>query len=100
MIFDMVIYVTLINLTELECILLLLLLKSNLFLCLFVLESLTLDKSKLYFVDMKTSKNSFIANVNVYRYSNLIKTDNHFRTNCCLFINLKQNRFEIKKNTV
>ena len=38
----------------------------------------------------------FIANVNVYRYSNLIKTDKYFRTNCCLGINLKQNRFEIK----
>ena len=44
MIFDMVMYVTLINLTEMECILLLL--KSCLFLCLRVLESLTLDKSK------------------------------------------------------
>ena len=44
MVFYMVIYVTLINLTEMECILLLL--KSCLFLCLFVLESLTLDKSK------------------------------------------------------
>ena len=44
MIFDIVIYVSLINLTEMECILLLL--KSCLFLCLFVLESLTLDKSK------------------------------------------------------
>ena len=44
MIFDMVINVTLINLTEMECILLLL--KSCLFLCLCVLVSLTLDKSK------------------------------------------------------
>ena len=42
--FDMVIYVTLINLTEMES--LLLLLKSCLFLCICVLESLTLDKSK------------------------------------------------------
>ena len=91
----MVIYVTLMNLTEMECILLLLLLKSNPFVCLCVLESLTLDKSKLYFVEMKTSKNCFIEKVNVYRYSNFIKTDNHFRTNCCLVINLKQNRFEI-----
>ena len=74
---------------------LLILLKSNLCLCL--LESLTLDKSKLYFVELKTSKNCFIANVNVYRYGNLIRTDNYFRINCCLFINLKQNRFEIKK---
>ena len=98
MIFDMVIYVTLINLTEMECILLqlLLLLKSCLFLCLCVLESLTLDKSKLNFVEMETSKNCFIANVNVYRYSNLIKTDNYFRTQYCLVINFKQNRFEIK----
>ena len=44
MIFVMVIYITLINLTELECILLLL--KSCLFFCLCVLEYLTLDKSK------------------------------------------------------
>ena len=44
MIFVMVIYVTLINMTEMECILLLL--KSCLFLCLCVLEYLTLDKSK------------------------------------------------------
>ena len=76
MIFDMVIYVTLINLTELECILLLLL-NSHLFLCSRVLESLTLDKSKLYFVEMKTSNICYIANVNVYRYSNLIKPDNY-----------------------
>ena len=44
MIFDMVIYVTLINWTTMECILLLL--KSCLFLCLFVLEPLTLDQSQ------------------------------------------------------
>ena len=94
MIFDMVIYVTLINLTEMECTLLLL--KSCLFLYLCVLESLTLDKSKWYLVEMKTLKKIFIANVNVYRYSNLIKTDRYFRTNYCLVIHLKQNRFEIK----
>ena len=41
-------------------------------------------------------KKVVIANVNVYRYSNLIKTDKYFRTNCCLGINLKQKRFEIK----
>ena len=29
-------------------------------------------------------------------YSNLIKTDKYFRTNCCLVINLKQNGFDIK----
>ena len=44
MIFDMVIYVTLINLTEIAC-MLLLLLNSYLSLCLCVLESLFLDKS-------------------------------------------------------
>ena len=37
-----------------------------------------------------------IVNVNVYRYSNLIKTDKYFRTHCCLVINLKQTRFDIK----
>ena len=42
MIFDMVIYVTLINLRVMECILLLP--KSYRFVCLCVLESLTLDK--------------------------------------------------------
>ena len=51
MIFVLVIYVTLINLTDMECILLLL--KSCLFLCLCVFESLTLDNSKSYFVEMK-----------------------------------------------
>ena len=62
----MVVYVTLINLTEMNSS------SSNttkehLFLCLCVLKSLTLDKSKLYFVEMKTSKNCcFVANVNVY----------------------------------
>ena len=45
---------------------------------------------------MKTSKHCFIANVNVYRYSNLIKLIIYFRTNCCSVINLKQNRLEIK----
>ena len=49
MIFDMVIYVTLINLTEMECILLLLLLKNYLFLCLCVLESLTFGQIKIVF---------------------------------------------------
>ena len=41
-------------------------------------------------------KKIFSGNVNVYRYSYLIKTDKYFRTNCCLVINLKRNRFEIK----
>ena len=46
-------------------------------------------------MEMKLKK-IFIAHVNVYRYSNLIKTDKYFRTDCCLVINLKDNRFEIK----
>ena len=48
--------------------------------CLCVLEFFTLGQ---------------IKNVNVYRYSNFLKTDTYFRTNCFLVINLKQNRFEI-----
>ena len=44
MIFDMVIYATLINLTAMECVLLLL--KGCLILCRCVSESLTLDNSK------------------------------------------------------
>ena len=43
MIFDMFMYVTLIDLTEMECILLILKMSTSLFM---VLESLTLDKSK------------------------------------------------------
>ena len=45
-------------------------------------------------------KKILIANVNVYGYSYLIKTDKYFRTNCCFVINLKQNRVEIKINTI
>ena len=44
MIFDMVTFFFLVNLIEMECFLLLL--KSCLFLCLCLLEPLTLDKSK------------------------------------------------------
>ena len=90
MIFDMVIYVTLINLTPMECIRLLL--KSCLFLCLCVKEPLTFEKTPDISWSYKLKK-IFIANVNVYTCSNLIKTDKYFRTKCCLVINLKQNRF-------
>ena len=94
MIFYMVIYVTLINLTEMECFLLLLLKR---YLCLFMcFRIFNFGQIKTIFCEMKISNNFFIANVNVYRYSDLIKTLNHFRTNRCLVINLKQNRFEIK----
>ena len=51
---------------------------------------------KMIFRVDENLKNCFIANVKVYRHNNLIKTDIYFRTNCCLAINLKQNRFEIK----
>ena len=86
MIFDMVIYVTLINLTEMECILLII--KCCLFLCL-------CEQIKMIFHGDENLKKIFLANANVYRYSNLIKTDKYFRTNCCLVINIKQKRFEI-----
>ena len=54
------------------------------------------EQIKMIFRGDENIKKFFIANVNVYRYSRLIKTDKYFRTNCCLVINLKQNRFEIK----
>ena len=53
-------------------------------------------KIKMIFCGDENFKKFFIANVNVYRYSNFIKNDNYFRTNCWLVMNLKQNRFEIK----
>ena len=55
---------------------------------------------KMIFHGDANLKKYFITNVNVYRYSNLIKTDKYFRTNCGLVINVKQNRFEIKYNTI
>ena len=51
---------------------------------------------KMIFRGDENLKKIFISNVNVYRYNNFIKTVKYFRTNCCLVINLKQNRFEIK----
>ena len=51
---------------------------------------------KMIFRGDENFKKIFITNVNVYRYSNLIKTDKYFRTNCCLVKKLKQNGFEIK----
>ena len=65
----------------------------SLFMCFRIFN---LNKSKGYFVEMKTSNICYIANVNVYKYSILIKTDNYFRTNSWLVINLKQCRSEIK----
>ena len=94
MIFSMVIYVTLINLTIIECILLLLL-KSYLFLNLCVLESLTLEKSNDILWRRKLQK--FAVNVNFYRYINLKKTNNYLRTNCCIVINLKNTCLKLNK---
>ena len=42
-------------------------------------------------------KKIFIANVNVYRCSNLIKTDKYFRTNCCLAININKTALKLNK---
>ena len=44
---------------------------------------------KMIFRGDANLKKTFIENVNVYRYSNLIRTDKYFRTNCCLVIDLK-----------
>ena len=51
-------------------------------------------KIKMIFRGHENFKKIFIVYENVYRYSNLIKTDNYFKTNCSL--DLKQNRFELK----
>ena len=59
-------------------------------------RTFTFKQIKIYLVEMNTSNICNIANVNVCRYSYLIKPYNYFRTNCCLVINLNQNRFEIK----
>ena len=64
MIFDMVIYVTLINLTEMECILLLL--KSCLFLCVCAFEfNFDFGQIKMIIRGDENFKKVFIANVNV-----------------------------------
>ena len=50
----------------------------------------------MIFCEDENLKKYFIANVNVYRYSNLKKADKYLRTNCCHIVDIKQNRFEIK----
>ena len=42
---------------------------------------------KMIFCGDENLKKIFIAKVNVYRYSHLIKTDKYFKTNCCFVIN-------------
>ena len=72
-------------------------LSNSLFMCFRIFN---FGQIKLIFRGDENLKKIFIANVNVYRNSYLIKTYKYFRTNCCLVINLKQNRFEIKLNTI
>ena len=62
----------------------------SLFMC---FKIFNLGQIKMIFRGDKNLKNIF-SNVNVHRYSNLIKK--MIRINCCLVINLKQNGFEIK----
>ena len=62
----------------------------------YVFRSFNSGQIKINFRGDENLKKIFIANVNVYRYSNLIKTNKYFRTICCLVNNLKQNRFDIK----
>ena len=68
-------------------------LSNSLFMCFRIFN---FEQIKMIFRGDETLKIIFIANVNVYRNSYLIKTYKYFRTNYCLVINLKQNRFEIK----
>ena len=68
----------------------------SLFMCLRIFY---FGQIKMIFRGDENFKKIFIANVNVYKYSNLIKTDKYFRTNCSFVINLKQNTFEMKLNT-
>ena len=65
----------------------------SLFMCFRIIN---LVQIKMIFRGDENLKKIFTANVNVYRYSNLIKTEKYFRTNCCLVISLKQNMVEIK----
>ena len=65
MIFDMVIYVTLINLAEMECILLLL--KNCLVLCLCFFRIFNFGQIKMILCGDENLKKIFIANVNVYK---------------------------------
>ena len=67
MIFDMIIYVTSINLTEMECILLLLF-KSYLFLFM-CFRIFNFGQIKMIFCGNENFKKCFIANINDYRYS-------------------------------
>ena len=56
----------------------------SLFMCFRILN---FGQIKKMFRGDENLKKVFIANVNVYGYSNLIKTEKYFKTNCCLVIN-------------
>ena len=66
----------------------------SLFMC---FRHFNFGQTKMIFCGDENLKNCFIANVNVYRYSNLIPTDNYFRTNCCLIINLNKTVLKLNK---
>ena len=91
----MVIYVTLINLTE-KGLYSSTVTKEISIALLMSFEILNFGKSQYYFVEIKTSNICYFANVNMYRYSYAIKTDNYFCKNQYLVLKLKQNSFETK----
>ena len=64
----------------------------SLFMC---FRIFTFEQTKMIFLG-ENNFFFFIANANVYRYSNFLKTDKYLRTHCGLGINFKQNRFAIK----
>ena len=66
----------------------------SLFMC---FRTFNFGQIKMMFRGDENLKKIFLANINVYRYSNLIKTDKYFRTNCCLGINLKQTGLKLNK---
>ena len=71
MIFDMVIYVTLIHLTEMEYILLLLTTTKELSISMFMCSRIfNFGQIKMIFRGDENLKKIFITNLNVYRYSN------------------------------
>ena len=85
MIIDTVKYVTLINLTEMECNLFTSTKEVYMSLCM-CFRIFNFGQITMIFCGDENFKYCYIANVNVYKSSNLTKTDNYFRTNCYLVI--------------
>ena len=77
MIFYTVIYVTLINLTE-KGLYSSTVTKEISIALLMSFKKFNFGKSKYYFVEIKASNICYFPNVNMYRYSYAIKTDNYF----------------------